>query len=132
MGSINSEMIRKSLYYMIKEQIKQHELKEQLVRYVDYQSNRGFPFGELLILHYNMFNGTKTEEIYSVAAAVEMLILSFDILDDFEDDDCKDKPWSMEPNVALNATTALLFLCISVIRNTRFKNKEQGISILSE
>ncbi|AXI01086.1 transcriptional regulator [Sporosarcina sp. PTS2304] len=132
MGSANSGMIRKSLDYMISEQIKQHELKEQLIRYVDYQSNKGFPFGELLILHYNMFNGIKTEEIYSVAAAVEMLILSFDMLDDFEDDDCKDKPWSMEPNLALNATTALLFLCTSIIRNTGFKNKDQGISILSE
>lgn len=132
MRAINSEMIRKSLYKIINEQIKQNELKVQLLEFIDYQSKKGFPFGELLILHYNIFTGTKNEEIYSVAAAVEILILSFDILDDFEDDDFKDKPWSMESNLALNATTVLLFLCTSVIRNTGFKNKDRGLSILSK
>lgn len=125
-----SEKISKSLYTIINEQIKQSELKEQLLEFVDYQSTKEFPFGELLVLHYKIFNGTETEEIYLVAAAVEMLILSFDMLDDFEDGDFKDKPWSKDSNLALNVTTALLFLSASVIRNTGFKNKDKGISIL--
>ena len=79
-----------------------------------------------------MFNGIETEEIYSIAAAVEMLILSFDILDDFEDDDCSDKPWLTEPKLALNATTALPFLSLSVIQNSSFKNKDKGLSLLME
>lgn len=130
MSALNSEMIRRELYRIIEQQIKQNELKEQLLDFVDYHSKQGFPFGELLILHYNIFNGTKTEEIYSVAAAVEMLILSFDMLDDFEDLDFKNKPWSSEHSLALNSTTSLLFLCITVIRNTGFKNKDKGIFIL--
>jgi competence protein ComQ len=127
---IKSEKISKTLYTIINEQIKQNELKEQLLGFFDYQSKREFPFGELLILHYKIFNGTETEEIYLVAAAVEMLILSFDMLDDFEDGDFKDKPWGGKSDLALNTTTALLFLSANVIMNTGFKNKDKGISIL--
>ncbi|WP_438297635.1 hypothetical protein [Sporosarcina sp. FA15] len=130
MSIIESDMIRKSIEKVIYEQIKQNKLKEQLLEFVDYQSKQGFPFGELLVLHYNQFNGTKTEEIYLVAAAVEILILSFDMLDDFEDDYFKDKPWSTESKLALNATTALLFLSANIIRNTGFKNKYSAVSIL--
>lgn len=126
-----SDKIRKSIDYIVNEHIKQRELKEKLLEFVDYQSKEGFPFGELLVLHYNMFNGTKIEEIYTVAAAVEILILSFDILDDFEDQDSKDKPWSEESHLALNVTTALLFLSTHILRNTDFENKEIGISIMS-
>jgi len=115
---------------LVNARIDQLELKEQLLRYIDYQTKKGFPFGELLVLHYDIFKGMETMEIYTVAAAVEMLILSFDMLDDFEDDDCKDKPWSTEPSLALNATTALLVMSASVIRETDFPNKDKAISIL--
>lgn len=130
LDAIVSGKISETLHAIIDEQIKQNTLKEQLLEFIDYQAKREFPFGQLLVLHYNIFNGTKTEEIYTVAAAVEMLILSFDMLDDFEDDDFKDKPWAKKPNAALNTTTALLFLSANVIRNTDFNNKDKGISIL--
>ncbi|WP_253724511.1 polyprenyl synthetase family protein [Sporosarcina sp. HYO08] len=126
------EVIKKSLYDMVNVHITQDELKTKLLSFIDFQSEKGFPFGELLILHYKMFNGEETEEIYTVAAAVEMLILSFDILDDFEDDDFQDQPWSAKSNLALNATTALLFLSASVIRKTSFKNAGKAIAILQE
>ena len=130
MSDDHSTIIKKSIYHIVNEQIDQNDLKELILQFVDYQSVKGFPFGELLILHYQMFNGIKTEEIYSVAAAVEMMMLSFDILDDFEDDDCKDQPWSAEPKLALNATMALPFLGLSVIQNSRFKNKNKSFTLL--
>ncbi|WP_342514206.1 polyprenyl synthetase family protein [Sporosarcina sp. FSL K6-1522] len=132
MSTAQSVLIKKSIEKVINEQITQQQLKEQLLMFVDYQSKQGFSFGELLVLHYNQFNGVVTEEIYSVAAAVEMLILSSNMLDDFEDEDCMDKPWSTEVPLSLNATTALLFLSASVIRTTDFKNKDKAISILIE
>lgn len=125
-------MIKKSMYSIVNRNIEQKEIRDMLLQFVDYQSEKGLPFGELLILHYNFFHGNETEEIYSVAAAVEFLVLSFDILDDFEDEDSKDKPWSTNQKLALNATTNLLFLNFNVIRNTNLKNKEKGISILIE
>ncbi len=132
MIAVNSEEVLKHIHCIVDRCVEQPALKEQLSQYVDYQSRSRFLFGELLILHYSLCKGTKTEDIYTVAAAVEMLILSFDMLDDFEDDDCQDKPWLTDPHLALNATTALLFLSIDVIRKTNFANKEAAISILTK
>lgn len=130
MSDKQSRLIKRSIDDIINQQIKQEELRERLLKFVDYQSEKGLPFGELLVLHYALFNGAETEEIYLVAAAVEILILSFDMLDDFEDDDCKNKPWSSQFNLSLNATTALLFLSSSIIRNTNFENKDRAITLL--
>jgi competence protein ComQ len=127
---IHSTLIKESIYHIVNEYIDQNDLKELIKQFVDFQSEKGFPFGELLILHYRMFSGVETEEICSIAAAVEMLILSFDILDDFEDDDCSDKPWLTEPNLALNTTTALQFLSLRVIQNSSLKNKDTCLSLL--
>lgn len=111
-------------------EIEQKELKKQLLYYVDYQSKTGFPFGELLILHYEMFEGKQTKEIYKVAAALELLILSSDILDDFEDGDGIHKPWSVEPKLSLNSTTALLFVSTKVLVDTNLHNKNEAVNIL--
>lgn len=130
MSFCNSDIIKESILTIVDTQVEQQELKEQLIQYVDYQSKNGFSFGELLILHYNMFNGAKSKDIYKVAAAVEILILSFDILDDIEDADSIDTPWSSKSNLALNATTALLFICAKVMNSTDFCHKDEAISIL--
>ncbi|MFT8323610.1 MAG: hypothetical protein ABF649_22410 [Bacillus sp. (in: firmicutes)] len=81
MSPFKSDEIRKSMYHIVYEQVQQNELCKQILEFIDYQSTKGFPFGELLVLHYRMFNGIETDEIYTVAAAVELLILSFDILE---------------------------------------------------
>jgi competence protein ComQ len=128
----HSTLIKKSIYHIVNKQIDQNDLKELILQFVDFQSEKGFPFGELLILHYRMFKGVETEEIYSIAAAVEILILSFDILDDFEDDDCSNKPWLTEPKLALNATTALQFVNLRVIQNSSLKNNDKSLSLLME
>jgi competence protein ComQ len=128
------DLIKKSMYSIINGQIRQEEIRNMLLEFVDYQSKKGFPFGELLILHFDLFNEEKDrpEEIYLVAAAMEFLVLSFDILDDFEDADHKNTPWSTRPALALNSTTNLLFLIIKIVRNTNFKNKDKGISLFIE
>jgi len=128
----DSDKITMSLYNIVNEYIRQNELRDMVLQFVNYQSEKGFPFGELLVLHYHIFSGADTEEIYAIAAAVELLILSFDILDDFEDEDTKDKPWSTDSKLALNATTALLFISIKVIKNTSFKNKNKILDILED
>lgn len=125
-----SDVIKESILTIVETKIEQQDLKKRLLHYIDYQSKDGFPFGELLILHYNIFNGSENEEIYTVAAAIEMLILSFDILDDIEDADSADKPWSIETNMALNTTTAILFISAKLILDTNFHNKNEAISIL--
>ncbi|MCG7336724.1 polyprenyl synthetase family protein [Sporosarcina sp. ACRSM] len=130
MDTPQSILIKKSIEQAVHTQVKQQQLKEQLLGYAGYHAKLGFPFGELLVLHYNQFNGIATDDIYAVAAAVEILILSFDMLDDFEDEDCIDKPWSTQTNLALNSTTALLFLSVDAIRTTDFPNKDRAMDIL--
>lgn len=122
--------IKESMHAIVIEQITQSELKDQLFQFINYQFEKGFPFGELLILHYDMFKKCENDEVYNVAAAIELLILSFDILDDFEDNDIKGQPWSVNSDLALNGTTALLFLCAKVISETTFENKDRAIALL--
>ncbi|WP_071396586.1 polyprenyl synthetase family protein [Bacillus tuaregi] len=113
-------------------EIQQENLKETIQKYINAQTKKGFPFAKLTILHYQMLDGTELDKVISVAAAIELLILSFDILDDIEDDDDNQKLWMNEQSFALNASTAMIFICIDVIRKTDLKYKERAISILLE
>lgn len=119
---------------MVNQRIPHRELKESILNFVDYQFKKGFPFGELSFIHYKMLNGPDSEEIFDVCAAIEMLILSFDILDDLEDNDSidSDKPWLDRRDLALNSTTSLLFLSRMVLGETSFPNKEKAVSMLLE
>ncbi|MBP3040968.1 hypothetical protein J9303_15905 [Bacillaceae bacterium Marseille-Q3522] len=65
MNAIHSDQLKNTLQHIIKEKAKLGECKELLLKYVDYQADKGFPFGEILILHYQMFNGRETNEIYT-------------------------------------------------------------------
>src|SRR5690625_1881101 len=130
MDTYKSELIKNSIFNIINNEIKLEELRTLLIKFTEYQSEKGFTFGELLVLHYEMFNGTETNDIYTVAAAIELMILSSDILDDFEDGDFQNQPWSTEFALSLNATTALQFLSLKVMNRIKFKNKERALSIL--
>lgn len=131
MDTHKSELIKNSIFNIINNEIELEELRTLLIKFTEYQSEKGFTFGELLVLHYEMFNGTETNDIYTVAAAIELMILSSDILDDFEDGDFQNQPWSTEFALSLNATTALQFLSLKVMNRIKFKNKERALSILS-
>jgi len=128
----HSTKIKESIYDMIHEQITENDLKQRLLEYVDYQAAKGFPFAELLILHYTMFDGPETEEICKIAGAIELLILQSDILDDFEDGDFFAKPWYKEKHLALNAASALPFLCIRTILNSNFEHKLKCVEIITK
>ncbi|WP_238653394.1 polyprenyl synthetase family protein [Paenibacillus piscarius] len=68
-------------------------------------------FGKMTLLHYRMFGG-EDAGIYKAAAAVEMMILALDIIDDIQDEDHADMPWCRMPKeLALNL--ALGFLSLS-------------------
>lgn len=127
-----STNIKKSIMHIVKHHISIQEIRELLIEFIEYQSKKDFLFGELLVLHYDLHKGAKTDEIYTIAACVELIILSFDILDDFEDEDADHSPWMNTPNVSLNITTNLLYLSLDLIRKSNFEHKEKGVSILLE
>jgi competence protein ComQ len=124
--------ILKSIHILVKTELQQENLQETIQKYMDTQTRKGFPFAELTILHYRMLNGAELDKVISVAAAIELLVLSFDILDDIEDRDDDQKLWLNEQSIALNASTAMIFVGIEVIRKTDLKYKEKAISILLE
>lgn len=126
----HSTIIEKSIYHIIHNYIEQKDLQEMLLQFVNYQAEKGFPFGELLLLHYQMFHGMDNKDIYTIAASIEILMLSFDILDDIEDEDSYNKPWSTEPKLVLNAASTLPFIGLSVIQDSNFKNKDMAFSLL--
>ncbi|MFN2744081.1 MULTISPECIES: polyprenyl synthetase family protein [Bacillus] len=100
--------------HFIDDDIPNPDLNQTLRSFVDAKDQ--LPFAELVFYHYFSFGGTDTKAAETLAAGIELLILSFDIFDDLEDEDSFDAPW-MKANrsIALNAATALYTLSIKVI-----------------
>lgn len=100
----------------IREYLLQEKQLQQL--YADcfaYKKKQGLPFSFITLQHYKVFGGTSSH-IQHIADAVEQLILSLDIIDDWQDEDSDAAaPWmKIEKAQALNI--ALLFLNSSMNR----------------
>jgi len=54
-------------------------LNNYLSEFVTFKMKGHFPFGQLVILHYQMFDG-QSKDIFQAAAAVELMILSLDLM----------------------------------------------------
>lgn len=119
--------MKKQIHEKIKAQIRStfncREIESLVISFFDYQAQkRNYKFGELTLLHFEMFNG-KNEEIISVAAAIEMLALATDILDDLQDQDNLDTPWQKaDGKITLNLATGLLFLSKKTLDQSEFAN----------
>lgn len=87
------------------------------------------PFGTLCVLHFESFSQEENLEIYLVAAAIEMLILSLDIVDDLQDQDSQEI-WMKNPSYSLNTVLYMLHKCMSIILKTSFKHKHQALEII--
>lgn len=68
------------------------ELKNYMSEFITFKMEGHFPFGQLVILHYQMFDG-QSKDIFQAAAGVELMILSLDIFDDLQDQDNFTVPW---------------------------------------
>lgn len=79
--------------------------------YVDAKQTESYYFGDLCVFHFEMFEGDPEGDIYKAAAALELMILSSDILDDIQDQDSPSKPWMNAPQpLSLNIAYGLLML----------------------
>lgn len=106
-------------------------LKGMLESFINVKGLIGYPFGELCVLHYKEFANEFNDEIYSVAAAIELLILSFDIVDDLQDNDT-DNVWMKSPNLSLNAVLAMVIFTFKILRQSTFIYKEQAIALIEK
>src|SRR5690606_528871 len=81
-----------------------------------------FPFATLCVLHYKDYSNSFNQEIYSVAAAIELIILSFDIIDDLQDQDT-DYIWTKTPALSLNVVLTMLTIASKLIRESDFEHR---------
>ncbi|MFJ7737083.1 polyprenyl synthetase family protein [Lysinibacillus sp. NPDC097287] len=107
------------------------ELRGMLQSFIKEKKNVGYSFGKLCVIHYEAFAEIQSEEIYKVAAAIELLILSFDIIDDLQDNDT-DYIWSKTPDLSLNVTIAMLVMTSKIIRESNFKHKNLAVQLLEK
>ncbi|KOY80415.1 polyprenyl synthetase family protein [Lysinibacillus macroides] len=124
--------INESLDFLIEnEQLLGRELKTLFHSFKEEKIAVGFSFGKLCFLHYEAFVDNVHEDIYKVAAAVELLILSFDIIDDLQDKD-SDYSWCKIPEFSLNVALAMLVMASKTIEDTSFEHKRSAIRLLEE
>ena len=126
------ERINESLDILIEnEKFLGQELKYLLKSYKEEKASVGFSFGKLCYWHYEAFSDSINDDIYKVAAAVELLILSFDIIDDLQDKD-SDNSWSRTPELSLNVALAMLIMASKTIDESSFEHKRAAITLLEE
>ncbi|MFT8318199.1 MAG: polyprenyl synthetase family protein [Sporolactobacillus sp.] len=90
-------------------------MQEAAKRYVSFHEKSHFRFGRLCLLHQEMY-GRNDPQMYQLAAAVEWLQLSADILDDLQDKDRKTPPWMVDsPDQAATLQTTCLILALSLL-----------------
>jgi competence protein ComQ len=106
------------------------EICDHMTKFIKFKKQYGFPFGNLALLHYQMFGGNH-KDIYKAAAAIEMMILSTDIFDDLQDQDNKSVPWGqLNQAVSMNIASGLLILSTMLLEESSFpiENKLLALS----
>lgn len=106
--------------------------KSILLSYIDEKKDFSMTFGELCIFHYQVFleEADKDGEIIEIAAAIELLVLCFDIIDDLQDGDAN-YIWCNDPAIAMNAALAMIFLIAKLINESSYKHKEHALNVLN-
>jgi len=107
------------------------ELKTMLKSFKAEKAVMGYAFGKLCFWHYEAFVDCLNDDIYKVAAAIELLILSYDIIDDLQDKDT-DYIWSETPELSLNVALAMLIMSSRAIHDTSFEHKHLAVQLLEE
>lgn len=111
---LDAETIKGKMKEIVSVNLYNLDLIGTLGSFID--SKESFLFGNLAYNHYIAFNGDNRAEIELLAAGIELLILSFDILDDHEDEDNDSAPWmKIDRSVSLNASTSLYTISLQLI-----------------
>ncbi|SFG40265.1 hypothetical protein [Sporolactobacillus nakayamae] len=81
-----SPHIKSAMHQLIDHSIVSDEMRKRTHEYAFYHEKNDFPFGALAVLHHDILKG-ENKSIDQIAVAVELIILSFDLLDDWQDRD---------------------------------------------
>ncbi|MFC4098460.1 polyprenyl synthetase family protein [Paenibacillus xanthanilyticus] len=109
------------------------QLREHAQACVEAKLGESLLFGKMTVLHYRMFAG-EDDRIYRAAAAVELMILSLDIIDDLQDRDNQEVPWSrFAPEIALNIALGFLTVSQKLLLTSGFplERVQQAVQVLN-
>ncbi|BBA77484.1 MULTISPECIES: polyprenyl synthetase family protein [Bacillus] len=113
---LDAETIKEKMKEIVNTNLYNSDLISLLYSFIE--TKESFFFGNLAYQHYIAFNGANFKEIEMLAAGIELLILSFDILDDHEDEDNGSALWmKIDRSVSLNASTTLYTISIQFINS---------------
>ncbi|QGQ47842.1 polyprenyl synthetase family protein [Metabacillus sediminilitoris] len=125
-AEVESQSIKRHMLQSISSQLEHSELQDLLFSFVE--DKQIVNFGQLAIIHHEAFGG-KDSEIIQLAAAIELLILSFDMFDDLEDLDNMKELWmQIDRSIAINAATTLYTISQQTVLNLSSPYKHQVLS----
>lgn len=130
----HDELIKHHMKQAITTNIDHCDLQNLLYSFIE--TKQQCHFGSITTIHHHAFRG-EDPEVFKLAAAVELLLLSFDIFDDLEDLDNKNELWmQMDSSIALNAATTLYTLSqqtvISLSAASKFKILQTFLTFASQ
>lgn len=110
---LENATIKQYMSDFIQHAVRHNDLQKLLIEFTDIKNE--FHFGQLAYQHYEAFGGKDKRAITKLAAGIELLILSADILDDIEDQDRGSYPWmKLQSGIAINAANILFTLSFEV------------------
>ncbi|MEH7653178.1 polyprenyl synthetase family protein [Bacillus safensis] len=122
---LENTKIKQNMSDFIQYAVRQNDLQKLLLKFTD--RKKEFPLGQLAYQHYEAFGGQDKQAITKLAAGIELLILSADILDDIEDQDNDSYPWmKCKSGIAINAANVLFTLSFDV-----FSKLDHGAKLLN-
>ncbi|OWA35264.1 hypothetical protein B9G55_11425 [Saccharibacillus sp. O16] len=113
--------IREALKEAINQGFGQETLRGQAAACADYKLQGRCMFGNLTMLHYQMYGGELQQDGIRAAAAIEALVLALDMIDDLQDGDNPKTPWSqIRPDLTLNIALGFVFLSQHMLLQSGF------------
>lgn len=93
------------------------DFRSMMLSFIEEKGDDTLPFAELCLLHYEAFAIDFDEEILQIAAAIELLVLCFDMIDDIQDGDSSHS-WATSPALGINSALAMLIVSSKIIRES--------------
>ncbi|GLH65462.1 hypothetical protein PG301_33010 [Parageobacillus sp. G301] len=124
---IEKETVKMTMKEIVESSFSVTSLKELVLTSIEEHAKRSnFLFGRLAGVHYQMFS-ENMKESEQIAAAVELLMLAGDMLDDLIDQDSLEISWRQVPLATfLHVVVGLLFLGQKVIADLPIDNDKKA------
>ncbi|WP_369902173.1 polyprenyl synthetase family protein [Bacillus manliponensis] len=107
--------IKQEMFVLLDSHIENLDIKKEIYKFIEYKEKQGFGFSKLTIKHFEMFNGSSSQ-IIKAASSIEFLNLALDIVDDIQDEDNENSPWSkIDKATLINHCILLIFLSQQVL-----------------